>query len=64
MEKLLENLNERQVEAVKTTQGPLLLLAGAGSCKTKVLNSRIAYLGKNGVKTRDIFAVKNIQKDA
>lgn len=55
---ILENLNEKQIEAVKHKDGPLLILAGAGSGKTKALTTRIAYLIKEyGVNPENILAI-------
>ena len=41
---LVDSLNDRQKEAVVNTDGPMLILAGAGSGKTKVLTTKVAYL--------------------
>lgn len=65
IDKIVENLNERQLEAVKTTEGYVRVIAGAGSGKTKALTSRYAYIVEGlGINSSNILCVTFTNKAA
>jgi len=64
MEQILNSLNPRQKEAVTAVNGPILILAGPGSGKTRVLTHRLAYLIANGISPQKILAVTFTNKAA
>lgn len=61
---ILKGLNDKQVEAIKTLQGPVLVISGPGSGKTRCLTHRVAYLISQGIRPGSILAITFTNKAA
>src|SRR3990167_10823194 len=64
MDKIFHDLNDRQLEAVKIIDGPVLVISGPGSGKTKCLTHRVAYLISTGIKPENILCLTFTNKAA
>ena len=64
MKEIFKNLNEKQIEAVKIIYGPVLVISGPGSGKTRCLTHRVAYLISQGIKPNEIIAITFTNKAA
>ena len=63
-DKIFENLNDKQIEAVKVIDGPVLVISGPGSGKTRCLTHRVAYLVSQNIPPQNILAVTFTNKAA
>lgn len=64
MEEIFKNLNDKQIEAVKAVEGPVLVISGPGSGKTRCLTHRVAYLISQGIRPESILAITFTNKAA
>src|SRR3989344_7533886 len=64
MDSIFKGLNDKQVEAVKAVDGPVLVISGPGSGKTKALTHRIAYMISQGINPANILGITFTNKSA